>query len=154
MAKTAPLAEISLKYVDSDMYLERLLLNFTDLPEFPSSATVWNFRSTWHQGSKGGFSFSGICTIKIMALSSIKLSPEIQESVCSVVKYFYNSPHVFYCNPRWKTFVWPKMGCVWAKKGLWFVPSGKLFQALKYSNFFIQIILKSCTEQSLFCTRC
>ena len=34
MAKTAPLAEISLKYVDSDMYLERLrqiYLNFAAL---------------------------------------------------------------------------------------------------------------------------
>ena len=42
--------------------------------------------------------------------------------MCSVVKYFYNSPHVFYCkvqsdNPRCKTFVRPKIGCVGAKIG-------------------------------------
>ena len=43
--------------------------------------------------------------------------------MCSVVKYFYNSPHLFYCkvqsdNPRLKTFVRPKTGCVGARIGL------------------------------------
>ena len=60
------------------------------------------------------FHFPGVASWKPIALSSIKSSLQIQESVC---------PHVFYCkvqtdNPRWKTSVRPKTGCFRAKIGL------------------------------------
>ena len=86
--------------------------------------TVWNFRNTLRWGGNSRFSISRSCVLKTYCLSSIKLSLPIQESVCSVViKYFYNSAHVFYCklqsdNAWWKTFVWPKMVCIRAKIGL------------------------------------
>ena len=48
---------------------------------------------------------------------------KLKSRVCSVLKYYYNSPHILHCkvqsdSPRWKTFVRPKMGCVRAKIGL------------------------------------
>ena len=61
--KTAPLAEISLKYVEETcigkITTVRIFVNFADLPEFGGSTTVRNFRSLARRGGNSGFSFSG-----------------------------------------------------------------------------------------------
>ena len=64
MARTAPLAEISLKYV-----------------ELTCSATAGNFR---REALRGGavtvvFHFPRVANEKLIALSSLKSSPQIQE---------------------------------------------------------------------------
>ena len=72
MAKTAPLAEIS--------HVLR------SLAKFGGSVTAQNFRSPawrrWGAGAaaagKSGFSFLGVVSLELVALSPIKSSPQIQ----------------------------------------------------------------------------
>ena len=121
--KTAPLAKISLKYVELTLLFLPcgFFVNFVDLHEFRCSATVRNFRSPVRKGSNSGFSFCGSCELLLRPLQSRHC--KLRSRVCCVVKHYYNSPHIFYGkvqsnNPRWKTFVRPKTGCVRAKIGL------------------------------------
>ena len=46
------------------------------------------------------FHFPRLANEKLIALSSLKVftATEFRSNVCSVVKYFYNSPYVFYCT--------------------------------------------------------
>ena len=57
MVKTAPLAEISLKYI-------KLACIWKDFCRFRGSATARNFRSPARRGGNSGFSFSGSCELQ------------------------------------------------------------------------------------------
>ena len=60
-----------------------------DLPEFHGSVTERNFRIPAQQGGNSGFHFPGAVSYYHRKLKS---------RVCSVLKYYYNSPHIFHCK--------------------------------------------------------
>ena len=87
MAKTAPLNEISVKYVELTYAFGEIFTEFRA-----------KFQKPARRGGNSGFSISGSSALKTHCFIPIKSSPQIQESMCCGAKYFYNIPHVFYCK--------------------------------------------------------
>ena len=157
MAKNSPISQDKSQIRWTDMYLVRLLPNFSGFTWISQLCVHAKFQKHFAVGRKQSFFNFRKLRVKnlLLKLSSIKFSLQIQESVCSVVKYFYNSPHVFYCklqsdNARWKTLVWPKMVCVRAKIGL----TGQLDCGQPGNYFKPWNVNFFNAEQLLFCTRC